>query len=84
MQNYWPPKTKASTSNLFLWEHEWESHGQDYAELVYKLRPEDFPGTLEERNKKLQLAYFNDGLDFYKRFNVKKLVSGKYSKSDFA
>ena len=58
MNNYWPSKSKASTSNIFLWQHEWEQHGKDYADIIYKLRPNEFPGTSAERNASLQLAYF--------------------------
>jgi ribonuclease I len=45
MHNYWPPKSKASSTVTFLWDHEWSTHGKDYANIVYKLRPQDFPGT---------------------------------------
>jgi hypothetical protein len=58
MQNYWPPKSKASTSSVFLWEHEWDTHGKDYAAIILKLRPNEFAGTIEERNEKLQIAFF--------------------------
>jgi ribonuclease I len=46
MQNYWPPKSKASTSSVFLWQHEWDTHGKDYANIILKLRPDEFVGTL--------------------------------------
>jgi hypothetical protein len=46
MQNYWPPKSKASTSTVFLWEHEWDTHGKDYANIILKLRPDEFVGTV--------------------------------------
>jgi len=36
------------------------------------------------RNGALQLAYFNDALEFYKRFNIKKTPTGNYTKSEFA
>ena len=47
MHNYYPAKIKNSSSLTFLWEHEWEKHGKDYADIVYKLRPKDFPGTTD-------------------------------------
>lgn len=50
MHNYWPPQSKSTTSSLFLWDHEWTTHGKDYANIIYKLRPADFPGTVEQRN----------------------------------
>jgi ribonuclease I len=73
MNNYWPPKTKASTTNVFLWEHEWDTHGHDYAANIFALRPDEFVGTTEQRNQRLQLAFFQEAVNFYKKFNVKKI-----------
>lgn len=84
MNNYWPPKIKASTTTTFLWQHEWETHGQDYAGVLYALRPADFPGTVQERNDKLQVTFFEDVITFYKKINVKKLSAGSYSKANLA
>lgn len=84
MHNYWPPQSKASSSNVFLWEHEWSAHGKDYANVVYKLRPADFPGTVEQRNTELQQSFYNDVINFYKKFSVKKLPSKTYTKATFA
>ena len=84
MQNYWPAKSKPSSSKTFLWEHEWSTHGHDYCEIIYTLRPSEFAGTVAERNEKLQLAFFTEAISFYKRFNVKKIPSGAYTKTEFA
>jgi hypothetical protein len=84
MQNYWPPKNKASSSNVFLWDHEWTNHGKDYANIVYNLRPSDFPGTVQQRNAALQLSFYNDVISFYKKFNVKKLPMKNFTKASFA
>jgi hypothetical protein len=84
MNNYWPPKIKASTTTTFLWQHEWESHGQDYAAIIYKLRPAEFAGTVQERNDKLQIAFFTETIAFYKRYRVQKLSAATYTKSSLA
>lgn len=49
-----------------------------------RLRPEEFTGTVEERNQKLQIAFFTEAVAFYKRFNMKKLPSGNFTKAEFA
>ena len=84
MQNYWPPKVKNSSSSIFLWDHEWTDHGKDYAHIIYMLRPSDFPGTTEQRNAALQLAYFKDTINLYKSLNVQKLKKSNYSKAEYA
>jgi hypothetical protein len=84
MSNFWPPKTKPSHSTVFLWQHEWETHGQDYSSILYKLRPSDFPEDAEERNAALQVAYFKDALNLYKKIPVIRMPSGTYSSSEFA
>lgn len=84
MHNYWPAKIKSSTSNVFLWDHEWTTHGKDYAYILYKLRPGDFPGTVEQRNAALQLAYFQDTINLYKKLNLKKLPAKNYTKTQYA
>lgn len=81
MLNFWPSQTKSTTSNVFLWDHEWSAHGKDYADIIYKLRPADFPGTIEQRNFKLQYAFSNDVINFYKKSRVKKLPSKSYTKA---
>lgn len=84
MHNYWPPKIKASSSNVFLWDHEWSTHGKDYADIVYSLRPEDFPGTDQERNAALQLTFFKDIIVLYKTLNVQKLTNSSFTRHDYA
>ncbi len=84
MHNYFPPKSKASSTASFLWDHEWTTHGKDYANIVYKLRPQDFPGTVAERNAALQLSFYNDIINFYKKFSVKKMPSKSYTKTAMA
>ena len=84
MHNYWPPQSKTTTSSLFLWDHEWTTHGKDYANIIYKLRPADFPGTVQQRNSQLQYAFYNDVINFYKKFSVKKLPGRSYTKATFA
>ena len=84
MNNYWPPKVKKSTGQAFLWEHEWDTHGQDYAHIIYQLRPDDFPGGTTERNAALQLAYFKDTIALYKKLKVQKLPGASFSKSTYA
>ena len=84
MHNYWPPKSKPSSTNVFLWDHEWTTHGKDYANIVYRLRPEDFPGSEEQRNSALQLSFYADVIAFYKKFKVKKLPFKNCTKTEFA
>lgn len=84
MHNYWPPKAKASSSSAFLWQHEWEAHGKDYANILFKLKPESFPGTADVRNAALQLAFYKDVIAFYQRFKVKKLGAGTYTHAAIA
>lgn len=84
MHNYWPPKAKASNTNVFLWQHEWETHGKDYANILFKLSPEKFPGTVDARNAALQLQFYKDIIAFYLRFKVKKLTAGTYTHAAIA
>jgi hypothetical protein len=84
MHNYWPPKSKASSTSVFLWQHEWENHGKDYAAILYKLKPENFPGTTDVRNAALQVAFYKDVISFYQRFNLKKLPTGTMTKAAIA
>ena len=84
MNNYWPPKIKASTTSTFLWQHEWETHGQDYAAIIYKLRPGEFTGTDQQRNDKLQVAFFTETIAFYKKYRVQKLSAAAYTKANLA
>jgi hypothetical protein len=84
MQNYWPPKAKASNTNVFLWQHEWETHGKDYANILYKLKPENFPKTIDARNAALQLQFYKDIIAFYLSFKVKKLTAGTYTHAAIA
>ncbi len=49
-----------------------------------KLRPEDFTGNETQRNKKLQQTYFEDTLNLYKQFNIRKLPFSNITKIDFA
>lgn len=51
---------------------------------MFKLKPESFPGTIDVRNAELQLAFYKDVIAFYKRFNVKKLPTGTFTKTAFA
>lgn len=84
MHNYWPPKSKPSHSTTFLWSHEWTVHGKDYAAILFKLKPESFPGTIQQRNAALQVAFYKDVISFYQRFNGKKLSAGTMTRAAVA
>ena len=84
MNNYFPAKSKESNDKTFLWDHEWKKHGNDYADIMLKLRPDEFTGSIEQRNAALQVNYFSDIIKLYKSFNLQKLPKSYFSKEEFA
>jgi ribonuclease I len=86
MKNYWPAQTRrAQKSSTFLWEHEYESHGSDFAE-IYRYQHEDaFPGTnVTAEDITLQRTYFHYVIKLYKTLKVQKIEKSSYSKAEFA
>jgi ribonuclease I len=85
MNNYWPPQSRATGPETFLWEHEWTKHGPDYAEIILNLQPDRFTGeSEEEKNRQLQAAFFNDVVAFYQRFaGAQKYPKNIFSKEEF-
>lgn len=64
MWNLWPPQTNypilnPETANTFnkhwLWEHEWDKHGKDYANILQVLYPKEYEHATSEQ---LQVMYF--------------------------
>lgn len=86
MRNFWPAQTRRSqASPTFLWEHEYESHGSDFADIYLDLHPEQFRSlNTKQRNAKLQQTYFSHVIELYKTLKVRKIPHGRYSKADFA
>lgn len=86
MREFWPAQTRQSqASPTFLWEHEYETHGSDFADIYLGLHPEQFRGLdTNQRNAKLQQTYFSHVVELYKTLKVRKIPQGRYSKIDFA
>lgn len=69
MNNYWPPSSKFNSTPYFLWKHEWDRHGWDYAELILRIQPSRFAGLNgTDLDEALQSAFFVDTIDFYKKY----------------
>ena len=81
MNNYWPPQSQSGRYPYFLWEHEWEDHGQDYAGIVYKLHPNQFSVNQNQRNQDLQVRFFQDVINLYKTFKAQKIFKNTFKKS---
>lgn len=87
MKNYWQPQSNLTTdSKYWLWEHEWNDHGHDYAELIYRMQPKRFTGlTGNNLNNSLQLAFYQDVIGFYLNFTgVQKYPYKDLGKKQFA
>lgn len=86
MRDFWPAQTrKSQASPTFLWEHEFDTHGADFADIYLDLHPEQFKGlTVPQQNAKLQQTYFSHVIELYKTLKVRKIPQGRYSKADFA
>ena len=86
MQNFWPPQSRKTGSATFLWEHEWEGHGHDYAELIYRVQPSRFAGLSgAELNRALQSAFYHDVVAFYKKYTgAYRYPSAKLTKESLA
>ena len=42
LYNYWPPKNTHWQSKYFLWSHEYNKHGDDYAQVIIDRQNGDF------------------------------------------
>lgn len=94
MINYWPPQSRSTGSETFLWQHEWQDHkgrkprqhGWDYAELLLRVQPHRFKGLSgKELERALQYAFFKDTIAFYKKYSkVIKYPSKDLTKDSFA
>ncbi|XP_031505865.1 uncharacterized protein LOC116268292 [Nymphaea colorata] len=86
MQNFWPPQSLPNHTPTNLWAHEWGKHGGDYAELLLRVRPDEFKGLSGDKlNKALQFAFFRDTIAFYKSFRATyRYPSSQLTKDSFA
>jgi hypothetical protein len=79
LTDIWPPQTNypitdKATADTFdrhwLWEHEWNKHGKDFANILQVLRPD---GWKQANSEKLQTAYFRTALNLLSK-NYKGLL----------
>jgi hypothetical protein len=71
MMNYWPPNSRRTIPpDYWLWKHEWDGHGHDYAHVMMNLPGNTYAGMrdITARNNALQLRFFNDTIRFYIRY----------------
>lgn len=76
MKNYWPPQSRNSQrSPNFLWEHEYETHGSDFANIYLQQHKADL-STLStiDQDDQLQKIFFQYVVDLYLTVNVRKLA----------
>ena len=77
MSNYWPANSKPSDRRreyYWLWEHEYDKHGGDFAHLVNIYQPEVFRGY---NTQKLQEYFFAYTINFYKNQKLQKIDISK-------
>ncbi len=86
MKNYWPAQSrKSQRSPTFLWEHEYESHGSDFANIYLQQHKADLSNlTTIEQDDQLQQIFFQYVVDLYLTVNARKLSKDKYSKEELA
>lgn len=59
MKNYWPPQSRNSENQYFLWEHEWEEYGHDYVNIIKNVQSHRFKDA-KNLNRELQAAFYHD------------------------
>ena len=88
MNNYYPPTTNSRSGGFaeyFLWQHEWNKHGKDYATILYKLFPERYSGSWDQKSLELQKAFYEDSLRVYKHFpGLQKLTDSTFTRESLA
>jgi ribonuclease I len=86
MNNYWPPQSRNSQrSPTFLWEHEYDAHGSDFANIYLQQHNADFSNlSTSDQDNQLQQIFFRYVVDLYLTINVRKLAKNQYSKEEFA
>lgn len=63
MRNYWPAQSNSGKAEDWLWNHEYNKHGKDYAHL---LQIHDSANYARATSSQFQQSYFQAGIDFYK------------------
>jgi hypothetical protein len=84
LNNYWPAQSQSRRYPYFLWGHEWEDHGNDYAGIIYKLHKNSFPGSPDQRNQALQVRFFQDVINLYKTLKVQKVPKSSFTQDELA
>jgi hypothetical protein len=84
MRKFWPHQSRTTQPVFYLWNYSWSKHGKDYANLIYKLHPTLFVGDETQRNKALQVRYFQDTINFFKKINAQKIPANAYTKASLA
>lgn len=74
MDNFWPPQSNSDKSDYWLWEHEYNKHGKDYAQILQIYQPEEFGRASSQR---LQETFFHHAIEFYKSQNLQKIDLSK-------
>lgn len=92
LYTYWPPRSEAFRGvkktfkeEYFLWIHEWEKHGKDFADQVlHILGKKSFPSRFNQRNRALQTRYFQDTLDLFLKIRATSLAKNPTTKQELA
>ena len=85
MRNYWPAQSRQSHTPTFLWQHEYDKHGSDFAAIYLQQHQKEYGHlSTKEQNEKLQVLSFRYIIDLYKTLKVQKLPQDKYTKAEFA
>lgn len=62
MINYWPPQSNSQKEFTWLWDHEYNKHGKDFAEILQTYNPSVYK---KASSAKIQEKYFETVINFY-------------------
>jgi hypothetical protein len=92
LKTSWPPRAEKARGSkptyneaYFLWIHEWEKHGKDFAsQALHLLGAKTFPSKIPQRNLALQNRYFKDTLSLFQRIKATRLPRNPTTKKELA
>lgn len=70
MINYWPPQSNSQKEFTWLWDHEYNKHGKDFAEILQTYNPKVYA---KASSSKIQEKYFETVINFYLSQKLDKL-----------
>lgn len=68
----------------FLWIHEWDSHGSDFANIYNTLNGKSLPADAQRRDLALQTVYFSETLKLFKTIKARGLTKNPKTQQELA